>query len=180
MQHLCNRVGVETWPAEMAEVKVLVNGHFQYFSASYCMHASRPLRSSTMQQIKSSAIVDAWHAIWDRGDVNAFDDITAPGYTRLSTSSQSETTLDELKAEVLAIKAGFPDLRTVVDAVVVEGDTAAIFWSSEGTHTEPFLGVPRPGDGSGPAAPTSRAWSTARSCPRQSPGTAANCWRISE
>lgn len=95
-----------------------------------------------MHQLSPSAIVDAWHAIWDRGDVSAFDDIVVPGYMRLSTNSQSKTTLGELKAEVLAIKAGFPDLRTVVDAVVVEGDTVAIFWSSEGTHSEPFLGVP--------------------------------------
>lgn len=43
--------------------------------------------------------------------------------------------------------AAFDDVRSSVDAMIVEGDTAALRWTWEGTHTGtlPSLGIPATG-----------------------------------
>ncbi|NKX51287.1 ester cyclase, partial [Arthrobacter deserti] len=63
-------------------------------------------------------------------------------YVRVSKASGSEAGLAELQQEILAVREGFPDLTTTIDNFVTDGDTAAIFWTTKGTHTRPFLGVP--------------------------------------
>lgn len=98
-----------------------------------------------MQQRSWDTLVDTWAAVWDRGEVAALDDLVAQGYVRVSAGTGARTSLPELKAEIAAIRDGFPDLRTVVDAVVTERDSAAVFWTSEATHSRPFLGVPPTG-----------------------------------
>ncbi|WP_411731399.1 flavin reductase [Paeniglutamicibacter sp.] len=98
-----------------------------------------------MQQTFESYVPTIWSAAWDRGDVGALDQITTADYTRTSKSSGKESSLNDFKAEILAIRQGFPDLTTTIDSVVVDGDNAAIFWTTKGTHTEPFLGVPPTG-----------------------------------
>jgi steroid delta-isomerase-like uncharacterized protein len=50
--------------------------------------------------------------------------------------------LADFKASIVSTRAAFPDLLTVIDEVVIEGDRAAIRWHSTGTHQHPFMGVP--------------------------------------
>jgi steroid delta-isomerase-like uncharacterized protein len=98
-----------------------------------------------MQQLSEEALRSAWAAAWDRGDVDALDAITAPGYVRCGSGSGNHMSLRQLKAEIAAIREGFPDLRTTIDSVVTGDEAAAVFWTSEGTHLRPFLGVPATG-----------------------------------
>jgi steroid delta-isomerase-like uncharacterized protein len=98
-----------------------------------------------MQHLSEVALRSAWAAAWDRGDVDALDSIAAPGYVRRSSGSASNMSLSQLKAEIAAIREGFPDLRTTIDSVVMGDRAAAVFWTSEGTHQRPFLGVPATG-----------------------------------
>lgn len=98
-----------------------------------------------MQQFSRADLVATWAAVWDRGEVDALDNLVGPRYVRVSAGSGARTALPDLKAEIRAIRDGFPDLKTVVESVVVEGDKAAVFWTSEGTHSRPFLGVPPTG-----------------------------------
>ncbi|KNC20115.1 flavin reductase [Arthrobacter sp. RIT-PI-e] len=95
-----------------------------------------------MQQTFQETLDSTWQAAWDHGDVGALASIVTPEYVRVSRSSGNSSTLADLQGEITAIRSGFPDLVTTIDAVVVEGDQAAIFWTSTGTHTENFLGVP--------------------------------------
>lgn len=90
---------------------------------------------------RRSRIQEAWVAAWDRGEVDALDSLLSADYRRVSGtgSSQSRT---EFKASITATRCAFPDLLTVVDDVVVEGDRAAIRWHSSGSHEHSFLGVP--------------------------------------
>ncbi|KWX22658.1 ester cyclase [Mycolicibacterium wolinskyi] len=90
---------------------------------------------------RRARITSAWEAAWDRGDVDAFDDLLAGGYRRISGTGTSHGR-DEFKASITATRSAFPDLLTVVDEVVVEGDRAAIRWHSTGSHEHSFLGVP--------------------------------------
>jgi steroid delta-isomerase-like uncharacterized protein len=83
----------------------------------------------------------AWEAAWDQGEVGAFDGLLADAYQRISGTGSIQGR-DEFKASITATRSAFPDLLTVVDEVVVEGDRAAIRWHSTGSHEHSFLGVP--------------------------------------
>jgi steroid delta-isomerase-like uncharacterized protein len=98
-----------------------------------------------MQHLSEDALRSAWTAAWDRGDVDALDSVAAPGYVRRDGGSGNCMSLGQLKAEIAAIRESFPDLRTTIDSVVTGDGAAAVFWTSEGTHRRPFLGVPATG-----------------------------------
>ena len=100
---------------------------------------------SAMQQTFESAVANVWQAAWDRGEVEALETLVSDDYLRVSKSSGKAVNLSQLQGEILAIREAFPDLVTTVDAVVVDGTSAAIFWTSTGTHTAPFMGVPATG-----------------------------------
>ena len=95
-----------------------------------------------MHELDEARLTAAWQAVWDRGEVDTLDAIVTADYVRTGARSSRTSSLAEVKAEILAVRAGFPDLSTEVHAVVADGDSIAVFWSSEGTHTEPYLGVP--------------------------------------
>ncbi|MFR9730711.1 ester cyclase [Saccharopolyspora sp. MS10] len=86
----------------------------------------------------------AWAASWDRGEVDALDDLLAPGYRRHSTGARPQGR-EEFQRSILATREAFPDLSTSIDEVVEAGDRMAIRWHSTGTHTGTFLDVPATG-----------------------------------
>lgn len=90
---------------------------------------------------RRARIVEAWQAAWDRGDVDSLDGLLSPEYRRVGSAGAVQTR-DEFKASITATRSAFPDLLTVVDDVVVEGDRAAVRWHSTGNHAHSFLGVP--------------------------------------
>ncbi|GAA3665899.1 hypothetical protein GCM10023081_00860 [Arthrobacter ginkgonis] len=95
-----------------------------------------------MQQQLEKSLTSTWHSAWDCGEVAALTEAVTPGYVRISRASGQSSTLEQLQEEILAVRAGFPDLVTTIESIVVQGDTAAVFWTSTGTHTQPYLGVP--------------------------------------
>lgn len=101
-----------------------------------------------MQHNIKEAVVNAWEAAWDRGEVDAFDAILHPDYRRQSTSSGHVSDIAGLKLEIQQTRTAFPDLVTVVDEIVIdtEAQTAAIFWHSEGTFSNDLAGVPATGN----------------------------------
>lgn len=102
-----------------------------------------------MNHTLKKAITDAWHAAWNEGDVSVFDQLTAPNYQRRSARSTKTTGLDAIKNDIVEIRAAFPDLTTVVDHIVVDGDErdskVAVYWHTTGTFTEPLGDVPPTG-----------------------------------
>jgi steroid delta-isomerase-like uncharacterized protein len=95
-----------------------------------------------MHELNESRLTAAWQAVWDRGDVDTLDEIVTSDYVRTGSRSSTSRSLAEVKADILEVRSAFPDLSTTVHTVVADGDDIAVFWSSEGTHTESYLGVP--------------------------------------
>lgn len=91
--------------------------------------------------IRRNRIQAAWEAAWDRGEVDALDDLLAADYRRIGSTGNSQG-LAEFKSSITATRSAFPDLLTVVDEIVVEEDRAAVRWHSTGNHEHSFLGVP--------------------------------------
>lgn len=98
-----------------------------------------------MQANIKDAVAAAWSDAWDRGDFGAFEALVTPDYQRESTRSGRVSTLDEFKQEVTEVRAAFPDLVTRIDRVLVEDDALAVFWTSDGTFTQPLGTVPPTG-----------------------------------
>jgi steroid delta-isomerase-like uncharacterized protein len=92
-------------------------------------------------QNRKDRIRSAWEAAWDRGDVDALDAVLSPDYRRVGASGDAQN-LTEFKASIIATRTAFPDLITVVDDLIVEGDRVAVRWHSTGNHQHSFLGVP--------------------------------------
>jgi flavin reductase (DIM6/NTAB) family NADH-FMN oxidoreductase RutF/predicted ester cyclase len=88
----------------------------------------------------------AWIAAWDRGDVDALDAIMDPNYTLQNAESGATATLEDLKREVLDVRAAFPDLRTTIEKIVVDGNDFAIFWTTSGTFHSALRDVPPTGE----------------------------------
>ncbi len=94
---------------------------------------------------RKQRVREAWEASWDRGDVDALDDLLAPDYERSSPSSAQAQDRDAFKRSISTTREAFPDLVTTIEELVEERDRMAIHWRSTGTHTATFLDVPPTG-----------------------------------
>jgi steroid delta-isomerase-like uncharacterized protein len=82
-----------------------------------------------------------WQACWDRGEVDTLDELLAPTYQRRSSAAPAQDR-EAFKRSILATREAIPDLTTVIEDLVEEGERMAIRWHSTGTHTATFLDVP--------------------------------------
>ncbi|WP_448262397.1 flavin reductase [Microbacterium aurum] len=98
-----------------------------------------------MHEDIKGAVRDAWTAAWDYGDFTPFRSLVAPGYTRESTASGRTADIAQFLDEVAEVRAAFPDLETRIDRIVLDGDSLAVFWTSEGTFTHQLGAVPPTG-----------------------------------
>jgi steroid delta-isomerase-like uncharacterized protein len=91
--------------------------------------------------------LEAWNSAFNGGNPDAFDGIMAADYVRHYSQSAGFNSLDatEFKSTLLAMRKGFPDIQSKIDDVVGEDSEFTIRWSSEGTHLNPFLGIPGTG-----------------------------------
>ncbi len=94
-----------------------------------------------MTSFKASVLA-AWDAAWNRGQVDALDEIVHSDYALENTGLGRTSGLSELKAQILDMRAAMPDLQTTVDKIVVDGDDFAIFWSATGRFANAFRDVP--------------------------------------
>ena len=91
---------------------------------------------------RRNLIAETWAAAWDRGEVEALDGLLSPEYRRRSSPTDEGLDLTAFKASIVSTRSAFPDLRTTIDEIVVDGDRAAVRWHSRGRHDHSFLGIP--------------------------------------
>jgi len=108
------------------------------------LHTSEHRKAKTVDNERRTAIERVWVAAWDRGEVDALDELMAASYQRHG-SDEPSLDLAGFKASITATRSAFPDLVTTIDEIVLDGDQAAIRWHSVGTHTGSLLGVPATG-----------------------------------
>lgn len=90
-------------------------------------------------------MVTAWSDVWDRGDFAAISDLVANDYSRRSSTTGRVSDFAKFIDGVKEVRAAFPDLSTRIDRILLDGDTLAVFWTSEGTFTEALGAVPPTG-----------------------------------
>lgn len=95
-----------------------------------------------MNDDRKKRVIEAWAAAWDRGEVDALDELLGVDYRRRSSSTDEGLSLEEFKASIVTTRSAFPDLVTTIDEIMAEDDRVALRWHSSGTHDGSFLGVP--------------------------------------
>lgn len=97
----------------------------------------------SMLRQRTNAVLDALDRAWSGGDVDALDDVFAASYIRRGRKSRFSR--DELKASILEIRNGFPDLDMNITRVVEGESDLALHWTSTGTLQDEYLGLPPTG-----------------------------------
>lgn len=92
---------------------------------------------------RTAALLDALERAWGHGEIAALDAVLAPSFVR--NGRNSLYTLDELKKSIVDMRRAFPDLTMTVERVVEGPDEVALYWTSTGTLTDTYLGLPATG-----------------------------------
>ncbi|HEX2658837.1 MAG TPA: ester cyclase, partial [Polyangia bacterium] len=101
-----------------------------------------------MQNDLRNLITRYFEDLWNRGDASLIDELLHPDYVNHSPGSPTMATDRTGVAWVLgALRTAFPDLRYVIEDMVVGDDAVAVRTTMTGTHRGDFFGL----------APTGRA-----------------------
>jgi steroid delta-isomerase-like uncharacterized protein len=80
---------------------------------------------------------------WNKGNVDVLDEIIAPHYINHSPGMPNpKPGAEGLKPIVLGLRKAFPDLRFVVQDMIVTEDRVAVRCTMYGTHLGDFFGLP--------------------------------------
>lgn len=84
--------------------------------------------------------------VWNKGNVAVIDDIFAPDYIRHDLRPGAPPSGPEgQKAIARLFRAAFPDIQMTLDLLIAEGDLVVGRWTTQGTHTGEWAGVPPTG-----------------------------------
>ena len=83
---------------------------------------------------------------WQRGDLDALDELVAPdAMDHDAYNPYREEGLEGLKKLIQMYRAAFPDTRFTIEEQVAEGDLVATRWSASGTNEGELMGNPATG-----------------------------------
>ncbi len=93
--------------------------------------------------MEAREVVRRYYAALESGDDAALDALVDEGYVRHMPGVPPGRAV--VRQHLEAFRAGFPDLRFRVEALIAEGDLVSARTTTEGTHTGPFMGHPPTG-----------------------------------
>ena len=99
-----------------------------------------------MSAEQNKSIVRRWvEEGWNKGNLTVIDQVYAPNFVQHEPSPMQVTSSEALKQYVGGYLAAFPDLHFTIDDLVAEGDKVVWRFTSRGTQTGPFMGMPATG-----------------------------------
>ncbi len=87
----------------------------------------------------------AWTGLqtaWDAGKVDDFDKYISPNFVERNPFPGQNPGLEGLKKMAVGMKAGFPDQKTIIDAMYVDSNMIIARSSMSGTNSGPMMGMP--------------------------------------
>jgi steroid delta-isomerase-like uncharacterized protein len=81
---------------------------------------------------------------YNRGDLGVVDEVAASDLV-IHASSEEIRGPEGAKQYIVALRAGFPDLRLTIEDQIAEGDKVVTRWTARGTHRGTFQNVPATG-----------------------------------
>jgi steroid delta-isomerase-like uncharacterized protein len=94
-------------------------------------------------QPRTLAVLDALDRAWGHGDVAALDGVLTLDFVRRGRKSVQSR--DELKSAILTMRKSFPDLAMEIVHVTEGTHELALHWTSTGTLSDEYLGLPATG-----------------------------------
>lgn len=80
--------------------------------------------------------------VWNQGKLDILDEILSPEYINHNPGFENPKPGPEgLKPIVSAIRTGFPDLKYIIEKLIVTDDYVAAYVTMTGTHTGVFFGI---------------------------------------
>ncbi|MDS0478018.1 ester cyclase [Natrinema sp. 1APR25-10V2] len=101
--------------------------------------------ASTIEARNERLVRDYFAAVWNDGDLEAFDtDAVSDDYV-LHHGTDDTYTIDELRTAWADWYATFPDLRNDIEDVIATADRVVVRYRFSGTHEAAVFGVPATG-----------------------------------
>jgi steroid delta-isomerase-like uncharacterized protein len=84
--------------------------------------------------------------IWDKGEMSAVDELFDANYVdHTERPPGTPAGLEGFKAVIMQIRKAFPDMKSTLQDMIVEGDKVVGRWTNESTNTGEFMGMPPTG-----------------------------------
>lgn len=100
-----------------------------------------------MFEERKANILRVVNATWNEGNLDALDEINAPGYIRHRMPFADILGLDALKEYVKSIRSNYPDFHITIYDIAIDGDIVFTRWSWTGTHSGQSGDLPIPPTG---------------------------------
>ncbi len=110
---------------------------------SFLAGASCQQKTDSDKEMK--AILDATLEVWNTGNVSLFDEIFSPEVVLHHNDSEDLIGIEANKEWVTSSRTGLPDFNVTFDKIIINGEYGAVGWTSTGTNTGTFLGLPPTG-----------------------------------
>ncbi|HEV2494541.1 MAG TPA: ester cyclase [Terriglobia bacterium] len=78
---------------------------------------------------------------WNRGNLEALNEVVAPNYIGHDTLGPEIHGLEGFKKRVHSLRTAFPDLQLNVEEMFADGDVVITRFNSRGTHKGDFQGI---------------------------------------
>jgi steroid delta-isomerase-like uncharacterized protein len=88
-------------------------------------------------------VIQAQEQGWNGRSLDGLDDVLSDKYVR--NGALRHMTRAGLKTMIAEVRAAFPDHRSVIEDIFAAGEKVACRWTSSGTHSGEFMGVPATG-----------------------------------
>lgn len=88
-----------------------------------------------MPEDLKATIRRVFEAAYNNGHLEAYEEIYHPDFLRHRPPLPDIHGLAAYQESITSLRATYPDLHLTVHEIIVEGDSHAIRWTMEGTHT---------------------------------------------
>jgi predicted ester cyclase len=103
---------------------------------------------------------------YNRGDLGVVDEVASSELV-IHASSEEIRGPEGAKQYIVALRAGFPDLRLTIEDQIAEGDMVVTRWTARGTHMGTFQNV---------SATGRKIWLSGTDIDRIIGGKVVECW----
>ena len=98
-----------------------------------------------MSEENKALIRRYFEEVWNKHNLDAIDEIYAPGYVNHDAPPGIPGDVEGLKALIGAYLSAFPDLKVTNDLLLADGDKVVVRNTATGTHTGQLMEIPATG-----------------------------------
>jgi steroid delta-isomerase-like uncharacterized protein len=83
--------------------------------------------------------------VWNQKDASAISDLFAPDAVGHTEGGSVKGPAEFVELMHRPMLAAFPDIRLIIEGILVEGNQAVARWQASATHSGPFANIPPSG-----------------------------------